>query len=211
MRKIDINTWDRRQTFLFFKGMEHPIYSMTFELDVTKFYEFVKNNHLSFYFSFMHKAIKVMNGIENFRYRFIDAEPCVYDSVHPSFTDNVKDTNLFKIVTVDYNDNLLTFINEAKSISDKQGDQFIDFIKERRQDLVYVTTFPWATYTDVSFAHHHDSYDAIPRLTWGKFKEVENKKLMPFTIAVHHAFVDGYHVGLYIQWLQAMINQAELS
>src|SRR3989339_885424 len=188
MRKINISTWERRQTFLFFKGMDHPMYSMTFELDVTKFYDFVKKENVSFYFSFMYFAIKAMSEIENFRFRFIDTE-------------------LFKIVTVDYQSDLLAFISEAKSVSEKQGDQFIDFTKERRQDLVYVTTFPWATYTEVSFAHHHDTFDAIPRLTWGKFKEVEGKKIMPFTIAVHHAFVDGYHVGLYIQKLQTLINQ----
>src|SRR3989339_99399 len=207
MRKINISTWERRQTFLFFKGMDHPMYSMTFELDVTKFYDFVKKENVSFYFSFMYFAIKAMSEIENFRFRFIDTEPYVYDCVHPSFTDSIKDTDLFKIVTVDYQSDLLAFISEAKSVSEKQGDQFIDFTKERRQDLVYVTTFPWATYTEVSFAHHHDTFDAIPRLTWGKFKEVEGKKIIPFTIAVHHAFVDGYHVGLYIQKLQTLINQ----
>jgi chloramphenicol O-acetyltransferase len=146
--------------------------------------------------------MKVMNAIDNFKYRFVDKEPYLFETIHPSFTDLIEGTDQFKIVTVDYLDDGIAFIQHAKQQSIKQGSTFIDLTHEIRQDLVYVTTFPWARFSQVSHAHIIDPYDAIPRVVWGKFEDVNGRKVMPFSISVHHAFVDGFHVGMFIQHLQ---------
>lgn len=205
--KIDINTWSRKQTFLFFRNIDFPMYTMTFDLDVTSFYEEVRQHHDSFYFSMMHLVMQTMHSIENFRLRFVDHEPYLFDTIHPSFTDRIEGTDQFKIVTVNYHDDRMTFIKNAKQQSINQGSTFIDFTHEVRQDLVYVTTFPWARFTQVSHAHMIDAHDAIPRVVWGKFEDIQGRKIMPFSISVHHAFVDGLHVGLLINQLQERLNQ----
>jgi chloramphenicol O-acetyltransferase type A len=79
--------------------------------------------------------------------------------------------------------------------------------EERRVDLVYITTFPWAKFSQVSHAASIDKYDAIPRLIWGKFEEINGKKMMPLSIEAHHGLADGRHVGMLIQNLQATLNQ----
>lgn len=206
MRKINIAEWDRKDVFNFYKDMDFPMYSMTFDLDVTHFYHEVKKVKQSFYFTFMYHVMHQMNQIDNFKYRFIHQEPCLCELIHPSFTDLIQGKNLFKIVTIDYIDEEKKFIETAKKASDNQKDQFIDLSKESRHDLVYITTFPWASYKQVTFAFNQDAKDAVPRLTWGKFEDVNGKKIMPFTIAVHHAFVDGYHVGQLINNLQSALN-----
>lgn len=209
MHKIDIDQWNRKNTYYFFINTEVPRYLMTFELDVTNFYAYVKRNKYSFYLSFIFQVMQVMNEIENFKYRFIDGEPYLLDSTHPSFTDSIEGSENFKIVTVLMEENMKTFIEKAKQTSLKQGTKFIDLDMEKRNDLVYITTFPWAKFTQVSHAHNIDMFDAIPKLVWGKFEELNNKLLMPFSIEVHHAFVDGLHVGKLINLLQQKINQLE--
>lgn len=206
MIKIDVSTWKRKQTYLFYKDMDIPTYSMTFNLDVTSFYQHIKKIKTSFYFSFMHLVMKEMNQIENFKYRFIKDEPYLCESIHPSFTDLIKDTDQFKIVTIDLVDDLNMFIQLAKEKSFLQGDQFIDYHEEARQDLVYITTFPWAFYQSVTQATNLDSKDAIPRVTWGKYEEQMGRIIMPFSVSVHHAFVDGLHVGMLIQNIQKSLN-----
>lgn len=206
MKKINIDQWDRKQTYLFYKDIDIPMYMMTFQLDITNFYPAIKKQGLSFYFSFMHVVMKEINEIENYRYRFIHGVPFLMDRLHPSFTDQILDTDQFKIVTVDYEDDLVTFIQQAKKASLQQGDLFIDLNQEKRQDLVYITTFPWASFTQVSHAHMIDPKDAIPRVAWGKFESNNGRYLMPFAIESHHAFVDGRHVGLLIQQLQKALN-----
>jgi chloramphenicol O-acetyltransferase type A len=191
----------------FIKTVDIPRYIMSFELDVTSFYQYVKKNKYSFYLSFIYEVVHCLNQIENFRYRFINQEPYLFEITHPSFTDLIENTENFKIVSVDLENDIASFIQKAKETSLKQGNQFIDLEKESRQDLVYITTFPWAKFTQVSHAHNIDRYDAIPRLVWGKFENDNGRLMMPFSIEVHHAFVDGLHVGKLIQNLQRQINK----
>lgn len=206
MHKIDIDKWDRKNTYRFFVNTDVPRYLMTFDLDVTHFYQYVKNEKYSFYLSFIFQAIHVMNQIENFKYRFIEKEPYLFDVIHPSYTDRIEGSENFKIVTVLMENDLETFIEQAKQTSFNQGSNFINLEMERRDDLVYITTFPWAKFTQVSHAHNLDKFDAIPKLVWGKFEDDNGKLMMPFSIEVHHAFVDGLHVGKFIQQLQEKLN-----
>jgi len=206
MYKIDIDNWNRKNTFNFFKDIDVPRYLMTFDLDVTHFYSYVKKNEYSFYLAFIFIVIKTMNEIENFRYRFIEKEPYLFDANHPSFTDQIQDTENFKIVSVIMEDDIKNFIDKAKETSIKQGTQFINYEMEERSDLVYITTFPWAKFTQVSHAHQIDKFDAIPRLAWGKYEKINSRLIMPFSIEVHHAFVDGLHVGKLVNMLQDKIN-----
>ena len=40
----------------------------------------------------------------------------------------------------------------------------------------------------------------------GKYKQHGGKMLMPVNITIAHAVADGYHVGLFFQYLQEEIN-----
>jgi chloramphenicol O-acetyltransferase type A len=202
MKKIIMDSWNRKQTFDFFKDMDQPKFSITVDLDVTDFYKYVKKIETSFYFSMMFIVMSEINGIENMRYRFIDNEVVLFDQLHPSFTDTIQNTAQFKIVTTDMKEDMLDFVKTAKETSEKQGSLFIDMSKEQRADLVYITTFPWAKYTQVTHAHQYDQKCAIQRVVWGKFEEIEGRLKMPFSIEAHHAFVDGLHVGLLINRIQ---------
>ncbi|MFH0766891.1 MAG: CatA-like O-acetyltransferase [Bacillota bacterium] len=206
MRKINLESWNRNQTYLFFKDLDVPRYLVTVNLDVTNFISQTKRQNHSFYLSFMHLSMCELNKIENFRYRIIENDVYLLDSTHPSYTDVIEGTEQFKIVTVDLEDDLISFISKAKHKSKEQGSQFIDEKEEQRIDLVYITTFPWAKYTQVSHAHNLDPKDSIPKLSWGKYENENGKYMMPFSIEVHHALVDGLHVGKLIQNIQMKLN-----
>lgn len=208
MKRIDLKIWERREVFEFYKGLDHPMFSITVQVDVTHLYQKVKLDKTSFYLSFMHIALQEMNNIEAFKYRFVHEEPVIFDVIHPSYTDLIPNTERFKIVTVNFLEDRISFIQSAQEISNKQGDQFIDISKEAQADLVYISTFPWASFTQITHAHNHDKFDAIPRLTWGKFTDINGHKMMSLNIEVHHAFVDGYHVGKFIEHLQEQLNQS---
>ena len=46
---VDRATWPRRELFEFFSPMSQPFYSVTFKQDVTRLYQFAKEQRLSFY------------------------------------------------------------------------------------------------------------------------------------------------------------------
>ncbi len=207
MQKINIDTWSRKQQYLFYKDFDVPTYHLTVTLDITHFKAFIKTKGHPFYFAFMHVMMRVMNDMEAMRCRFVDGDAYLMDKVHPSFTDLIAGTENFKIVTVDHHDDLKTFIGHARDASTAQGEQFIDMAKESRQDLVYITTVPWYAFTQVTHAHMLNNKDAIPRIVWGKATERDGIWTMPFALEVHHAFVDGYQVGHFLERLQQALNR----
>jgi|GEM_PF-2208719 len=48
--------------------------------------------------------------------------------------------------------------------------------------------------------------ESIPRLAWGKYFIDGDKILLPFSVQAHHSFVDGIHMGQYIDYLQAYLD-----
>ncbi|MBN2300103.1 MAG: hypothetical protein JXC31_02825 [Acholeplasmataceae bacterium] len=206
MKKIKMESWDRLQIYSFFKDIDEPRYMITVDIDVTKFLKFVKENHLSFYLSFVFLIMNEMNKIKNFRYRIINHEVFQFEKTHPSFTDSIKGTELFKMVTCNLESDMFQFVEKAKQKSLDQGSTFVDLASEDRFDVVYITSFPWAKYSQVTHAHHIDKEFSIPKLVWGKFENENGKIMMPFSIEVHHGLVDGLHVGKLIQNLQNTLN-----
>lgn len=207
MKSIDLTKWKRKDVYDFYKNMDMPRFQITVDVDVYWFYKYVRYNELSFYYSFMWLVLSELNQIENFKYRLIDLEVVLFDVVHPSFTDRIEDGDTFKIVNVNYLPDLFEFNKLAKQKSQEQGNQFINLDEEKRQDLVYITSFPWAKYTQATNVFNIDSKDAIPRIGWGKYEKSEAKWMMPLTIEVHHACADGYHVGLLINGIEERLKR----
>ena len=48
--------------------------------------------------------------------------------------------------------------------------------------------------------------DSVPKISWGKYFTEGDKVLLPFSVQVHHALADGYHVGKYVNDLQKYLD-----
>ena len=210
MKKVNLDTWERRKHYAFFKALDVPQYDMTFQIDVTPLYRFVKKEGISFYFTMIYIVMSTLNDIEAFKYRIIDNEVYIADTMHPSFTDVMANSHLFKMVTTEMTPTLTEFLVKAKENSAKQL-EIIDPIKENMPNLVYITSFPWASFTSATNAVNVDSSDAIPRIGWGKYYPVGDLMMIPLNLRVHHGFVDGYHVGVFLEKLQLnMIDKLKM-
>ena len=51
--------------------------------------------------------------------------------------------------------------------------------------------------------------DSIPRVSWGKYFEDNGKIKMPISVQVHHAMMDGLHVGRYFEMIQDILDTPE--
>lgn len=204
---IDFQTWPRYQHYLFFKDYEMPRYNMTFPLDVTNLYQVGKSKGYRFYFSLMHQVILTLNQFENFRYRIENGR--VFDAPidYVSFTDLIEGQNLFKMVFTYVDQDYATFEKIAIQTSKKQGNTIIQMDKESVLNTIYVTSFPWGRFTHFTHATKLGSTDSIPRVSWSQYQEENGKKMLNFSVEVHHGLVDGYHVGQFIHQLQKHLNE----
>jgi len=198
MQIIDMNTWHRKEHFQFFYAEDFPQYSICTQIDITHFLDFVHENKLPFYYSMIHAAMTAANRNENFRYRIRDGQVVLHDRIHPTFTDLEKGSDLFKIVTVNMSDDFREFTGNARAASSAKRDFFPDAVTAKRDDLVYVTCLPWISFTQVSHTFNLNANDAAPRFVWGKYFEVNGRQMLPFSIQVNHALVDGVHVGQFV-------------
>lgn len=207
MEYIELENWKRREHFEFFHRMDYPQYNICANIDVTHFLDFIKSKGLPFYYAMIFASTHSANLIQNFRYRIRDGKVILHDRLHPSFTEmDSKDDELFKYVLADLGDDMEEFIWEAKRKAENQKSFFVFEEESMRDDLVYITCLPWVSFTQMTHTISLNRDDAAQRISWGKYFEDKGKILLPFSVQVNHAFVDGVHVGRYFEELQKYID-----
>lgn len=208
MLKIDQNRWQRKELFDFFSKVSFPFYQTTFYIDVTQAYRFSKEKQISFYFLMIYLINQSLNQIENFRYAIIDDEVFLLEDRQPSVTYLDKETQLFKIVYVPIQEDLLSYCRNAKKKCEEQT-FFLDYHVENQQ-LFYYTCLPWIEMTSLTnefdLINPKTKDDSIPRIAWGKIIEQEGRKKIALSLEVNHRFVDGVHIGKFALELQKAIS-----
>lgn len=205
MRKIDPNTWSRREIFDFFSKISNPFYSVTFNVDVTEVYAYAKRSGLSFYYALVYLVTKAVNSVEAFRYGIVDGELVLFDERSPSFTDLKKGSESFHIVTMPCEGNIAEFCQDTKRRSAEQT-TFLSTDKESA-DLIYFSCLPWVELTALTNERDFDPDDAIPRISWGKFHERDGRKILGMSLELNHRFTDGVHIGKFADALKNLIEQ----
>lgn len=200
---IDRKTWKRNMHCQIFQNSLEPQYCISLELDITNFLKMVKKRSYSFTFAFIYAVCKCANEIEEFRYRFLDEEVVLYDTIHTSFTYLDAETELFKFVSVPMQEDMETYIKAAEEKAKNQKEYFV---APPANDEFSFSPLPWISYTHISHTISGNRANSIPLFDWGKFFERESKIVLPFSVQVHHSFVDGIHVGKLVEKLQDYLN-----
>ena len=203
MEKIDYASWPRREIFEFFSSVSCPYYSVTFTVDVTEVYRFCREKGLSFYYCMCWLCTEAVNRVEAFRYLIRDGEIYRLEKRHPSFTDLRKGQELFYIVTLPMQEDVESFCRAAAAKSAAQT-SFIDMSAET-EELLYLSCLPKVNLTSLTNEHDSSSDDAIPRIAWGKYREVNGRKELGLSLEVNHRFIDGVHIGRFAEELEALI------
>ncbi len=200
---IDRSTWKRNMHCQIFQNSLEPQYSISLELDITRFFNMIKEHGYPFTFAMIYAVCKCANKIEEFRYRFLDGEVVLYDVIHTSFTYLDQGTELFKFVSVPMQNDMETYIKAAKK---KVKNQKEYFVAPPANDEFSFSPLPWISYTHISHTISGNRGSSTPLFDWGRFFERDGKVILPFTVQVHHSFVDGIHVGRLVEILQNYLD-----
>ena len=196
MEKVDRPHWERAELFEFFSAVSHPFYSVTFRVDVTNLYRYVKERHLSFYYAMGYLVTDAVNSVKNFRYAIRDGEVWLLDERIPSLT-------LPKV------GGIAEFCASAQTRSAAQK-TLLDQ-DEENDNLIYISCTPWFDLTGCTNERDFDRDDNIPRIAWGKYvPDGTGRETLGMSVEVNHRFLDGVHLGKFYQALQASIDALEL-
>ena len=205
MKKIEIETWARRKHFEFFKAFDAPHFNVTANVDVTNLYTYAKESNQSFFKLFLYGAVRAANAIPELRYRIRGEEVVEHEVVHPSFTVML-DEDVFNFCAATFYEDLPTFLQEVTTRMEQAGDEVV-IGDDEPDDLLYITSVPWITFTSIMHPTHQQQHDSVPRIAWGKFERQGERLVMPLSVQAHHALVDGVHIGKYYETLQAWLDQ----
>lgn len=201
---IDEKTWKRALHCMVFRNSVEPAFCVTFELDITNFYHQIKAQHYSFTIAMVYAVCKCANGIEEFRYRFLDGKVVLFDRIDTAFTYLNEETELFKVVNVPMQDTMQDYVELATRTAREQKEYFTGPLGN---DVFQCSPMPWITYTHISHTNSGKKDNATPLFDWGKYYEKDGRLMMPVSVQVHHSFVDGVHIGRFAEKLQKFMNE----
>lgn len=204
MKFIELETWDRAMHYQVFRNSLQQQYCVTFDLDITHFLPKIKEKGYSFTFAFVYAVTKCANQIEEFRCRFVDGKPAIFETINTSFTYLKKGTELFKVVNVPMQNSMDQYVTLAKQTEENQTEFFT--ASALGNDIYQFSPFPWVSYSHISHTDSGKKDNATPLFDWGKFYKKDQRILLPFSVQVHHSFVDGIHIGKLAQILQKYLD-----
>ncbi|MFM7018445.1 CatA-like O-acetyltransferase [Flavobacterium sp.] len=205
-QKLNLDTWNRKEHFMFFNQMEEPFFGVTTTIDCTKSFEKAKELGVSFFSYYLHKTLTAVNAVEEFRYRIIGDEVYIFDQINASATV-LREDKTFGFSLMEYHEDAILFSeivkNEIVRIQKTSG---LFTREEYGENLIHFSALPWIKFESFSHARSYTWPDSCPKISFGKMTEENGKKTMPVSIHVHHGLIDGYHVGQFIECLEKLMN-----
>lgn len=205
---LDIENWNRKEHFQFFKQMEEPFFGVTVEIDCTKAYATAKALKTSFFIYYLHKTLVAVNAIEPFRYRILEDQIVINERIDGSATIGRADQT-FGFSLIKYDPDFAVFEQIATTEIERIQNTTGLFTRAFEEDnVIHFSAIPWVNFTSLSHARSYTFPDSCPKISFGKMRISENgKKTMPMSIHVHHGLMDGFHVGQMVDYFQEQMNK----
>lgn len=193
-KPINLQTWNRKEHFEFFRAFDEPFFGVTVAIDCTKTYHNCKSNGDSFFIKYLHNTLVAVNATPSFKLRIHDGLPYEYDQINVSPTIARKN-GTFGFSYMDYTEDFEVFKEHAQAvIAQVEVSTGLDPTVSG-QDVIHFSSLPWLNFTAVSHARNFKFEDSCPKISFGKMTELNGKKSMPMSIHVHHSLVDGKDVA----------------
>jgi chloramphenicol O-acetyltransferase type A len=203
---LDIEKWSRKDHFLFFNKFEEPFFGVTVRVDCTQAYQNAKTTGSSFFLYYLHAALKAANSLEPFRFRINDGKVLLYDKINASPTIN-RENGTFGFSYMDYFEDFKEFEKYAKiEIERVRNSSGLDPAGSG-ENVIHFSSLPWIDFSAISHARSYSFPDSCPKISFGKVTESSGIKSMPVSIHVHHALMDGIHVGQFIELFQKLLDR----
>ena len=209
---LDLETWSRRPLFEFFKDYENPFFNICTSVDVTHLLKITRaNKQISFFIAYHFLSIRAANEVEPFRYRLQGDRVVVHERIHAGTIVLLADES-FTFAYFDYDEDFEVFQTNAKATVEGLRDGGPQLYQRAdRDDLIYHSILPWTTFTSISHARDRHLGESVPKITFGKYyKDGDNIK-MPISVEVHHALMDGLHVGRYLERFESYLSDPRVA
>jgi chloramphenicol O-acetyltransferase type A len=202
---INVDNWVRKDHFNLFSKFEEPFWGVTVSIDCTRAYQKAKEKGQSFFLYYLYRALQAANEIENFRYRISSGKVYLHDQVSVATTVN-RPNGTFGFAYFNHFADEQEFCTQAKVNMEatRQSTGLVPSAEGGNE--IHFSAIPWLNFTAISHARYFGFPDSCPKISFGKMTETDGQRAMPVSIHVHHGLADGYHVGLFVERFQELMN-----
>jgi chloramphenicol O-acetyltransferase type A len=208
MKKVDLNSWNRKEHFEFFSQFDEPFYGLVSDIDCTSAYQSSRENGHSFFAWYLHRSLLAVNQVEAFRLRIVNKEVVLFDEVHASTTIARKD-GTFGVTFVPFSEDFETFLQslnaEIEGVKSSTGMRLN--IPAQRHDVIHYSSIPWVQFTGLTHPRKYYNDESEPKISFGKIHQKADRWLMPVSVFAHHGLADGLHIGQYFQRFQGLMDE----
>ena len=205
MKIIDMEKYERKAHFNYFRSLAYPYVGITADVDVSSLVTACKEKKVSFYIAFMHAAALAADRVKEMRQRIFN-DGIVEYSECPTSHIELLDDGTYCYCTLHHHMDINEYFkiaNETRNKCKENGQMVED---DDVNSMYFISTLPWIKYTSL-IQPVAAGDESNPRITWGKY-ELDNrgKILMPVSILAHHALVDGSHIAEFYKNLDIKID-----
>lgn len=205
---LDLATWNRREHFAYFSQFEEPFHGIVAHVDCTWARQYCQEQKLSFFLFYLYQIVKAVNQTDALRYRIEDGNVVDYARINASATVQ-RDDHSFAFCDFPFEPSFSAFVSGAEvAMTRARQTSGLGFNAEMaRNDVIHFSAIPWISFTGLTHARQFKEKDSVPKISVGKYLEQDGKLMMPVAVFANHALVDAYHVHLFLQKLESLMEQ----
>lgn len=211
---IDIETWERRDNYNFFRNFHNSWISITSEVDCTEAFPAAKAAKRSFFLYYLYAVLRAANEVKEFRFRTDKNGQVVYHDQVDIISPIAVPGKTFYTVRIPYHADFERFYAEAYHIVHnipEEGDPYgaEKVIKEQGDfDIIQLSATPQLYFTSLTYTQMAPDHPLdYPLMNAGKVVPREGRLVMPIAFTVNHAFVDGAHIGQLFQKIEEILKE----
>ena len=203
---LDIESWNRKELYHHFRTFADPTFAVVVDVDVTIAYNLAKKRGVSFFAKYLHACMKAINTVENFKYRIEGDKIAIYNVINASATIARADTT-YGFSFINFSEDFTVFNENFRKEKERIQNSTNLFPQIDSLGCIHCSALPWISFTSHKEPNFGNKDHSIPQLAFGGLKEENNKFLMPVSVNVNHALVDGYHVGQFFKKFQLELDK----
>ncbi|WP_206459131.1 CatA-like O-acetyltransferase [Anaerovorax sp. IOR16] len=208
---IDMQKWPMAQMFHYYTKMAPTTYTLNVNMDVTVLRNTLKEKGYKFFPTYLYLVTRAIGKQKEFRVGLKDGVLGYWDCLTPTYPQFHEDDKTTSLLWTQYDENFLVFYNQYIEDTGKYGNSH-GILSSKGLPLpnaYVISCIPWFTFNSFSLHNHGLKDYYFPSFEAGGFIESNSRILMPLSVTVHHATIEGYHLKVFFKELQRTMDHPE--
>ena len=208
---IDVNTWPRAQTFHYYTKMAPTSYTVNVTMDATILKKTLNEKGYKFFPAYLYLVSRGIEKQKELRTAVKDDEVGTWDYLTPVYPQFHEDDTTTTLLWTEYDSSFETFYAHYIDDTAKHScDHGILSAKGVPPPNAYmVSCIPWLAFNSFCLHNHGNENYFFPVFESGRMTEKDGRIQMPLSVTVHHATTDGYHLHVFFEELQRMMDHPQ--